>query len=217
MTTSNFIFTSEASLPTKKKLRGRGNKIVVGTVVNGNIGELEEEVRTGSLRRMRKELNGVVQGVSVKKRLLTRFQDGCKNNLSSNQLTIVIVEKILEEKEPEVSAIPEIPEEQVKLEKGYYRCVYVMIRLKKEVVVDSKEDQADVEDNPDEEDTDDVNLDNERERHWRMAFKDNDGGVDNAKALLHAKRWDVYVNEKENMVKGGYLVEVFGHDGMKVL
>ena len=31
-----------------------------------------------------------------------------------------------------------------------------------------------------------VNLDNERERHWRMVFKDNDGGVDNEKALLHA-------------------------------
>ena len=41
----------------------------------------------------------------------------------------------------------------------------------------------------------DVNLDDERERHWRMVFKDNDGGVDYAKALLHAKRWDIYVNE----------------------
>ena len=39
-----------------------------------------------------------------------------------------------------------------------------------------------------------VNLDNERERHWRMVFEDNDGGVDYAKALLHAKMWDVYVN-----------------------
>ena len=35
-----------------------------------------------------------------------------------NQPTIVIVEKILEEKETEVFAIPEIPEKQVKLEKG---------------------------------------------------------------------------------------------------
>ena len=48
----------------------------------------------------------------------------------------------------------------------------------------------------DEEDTEDVNLDNERERHWRMVFEGNDGGVDNAKALLHAKRWYIYVNEK---------------------
>ena len=42
----------------------------------------------------------------------------------------------------------------------------------------------------------DINLDDNRERHYRMVFKDNDGGVDNAKALLHAKMWDIYVNEK---------------------
>ena len=67
-----------------------------------------------------------------------RFQNWCKNNLSSNKLTVVIVEKIPEEKEPEVSKIAEIPEEQVKLEKGYYRCVYVMLRFKKEFGVDNK-------------------------------------------------------------------------------
>ena len=50
----------------------------------------------------------------------------------------MIVQKILEEKEPEVSEISEIPEEQVELEKGYYICVYVMLRFKKEVGVDSK-------------------------------------------------------------------------------
>ena len=43
---------------------------------------------------------------------------------------------------------------------------------------------------------DDVNLDNERERHRRMVFEDNGGGVDDAKSLQHDKRWDVYVNEK---------------------
>ena len=56
-----------------------------------------------------------------------------------------------------------------------------MIQFKKEVCVDSKEEEADVEDYPDEEDTDDVNLDNKRERLWRMVFEDDDGGVDNAK------------------------------------
>ena len=48
-------------------------------------------------------------------------------------------------------------------------------------------------------------------------FEVNDGGVDDAKALLHAKRWDVCVNEKEKLVRGGYSLEVFGHDGEKVL
>ena len=42
-------------------------------------------------------------------------------------------------------------------------------------------------------------------------------GVDDNKALLHSKRWDVYVNEKEKLIKGGYFMEVVGHDGNKVL
>ena len=51
---------------------------------------------------MTKDLTGVVQGVLGSRRFLERFHNRCKNNLSSNQLTIVIVENILEEKEPEV-------------------------------------------------------------------------------------------------------------------
>ena len=51
---------------------------------------------------MREEFNGVVHGVSVNKRLLMRFQDECKKDLTPNQLTIVIVEKIPVKEEPEV-------------------------------------------------------------------------------------------------------------------
>ena len=91
-----------------------------GTVVNSNIGELEEEVRAVNSRRMRKELTGMVQGLLGRRSFLVRFQNRCKNNLSSNQLTVVIVEKIQVEEEPEVSTIPEIPEDQVKKDKGYY-------------------------------------------------------------------------------------------------
>ena len=64
---------------------------------------------------------------------------------------------------------------------------------------------------------DDVNLDDDREGHWRMVFKDNDGGVDDAKELLCAKRWDVYMNEKGKLFKGGYLLEVVGCGEKKVL
>ena len=64
MTTSTFIVSSQYSLPTQQKSKGRGGKIVVGTVVKSNIGELEEEVREGSLIGMRKDFTGVVQGVS---------------------------------------------------------------------------------------------------------------------------------------------------------
>ena len=65
-------------------MKGGGNKIVVGAVVKAKTGELEEEVRVDSSRRMRKELTGVVQGVSGRRRFLVGFQNWCENNLSSN-------------------------------------------------------------------------------------------------------------------------------------
>ena len=80
----------------------------------------------------------MVQGVSGKKSLLAMFQDGYKKNIFSNKLTIVIVNKKPEEKEPDVSAIYEIPEGKVKLEKEYYHCVYVMQQFKKKVGFESK-------------------------------------------------------------------------------
>ena len=71
-----------------------------------------------------------------------------------------------------------------------------MLNFKNYVGFDSKEEQAELDNDPDEEDTDDVNIGDERERHWRNVFEDNEGGVDNNKALLHTTRWDLYVNEK---------------------
>ena len=59
-----------------------GNKIVVGTVVKSKIDELEEEVRAGSPRRMKKESTGVMHDVSGRRRFLTRFQNGYKKNMS---------------------------------------------------------------------------------------------------------------------------------------
>ena len=63
-------------------MKGRGNNIVEEAVVKANIGELEEEVRAGKSRRMRKELIDVVQGVLGRRRLLVRFQNECKKKLS---------------------------------------------------------------------------------------------------------------------------------------
>ena len=42
-------------------------------------------------------------------------------------------------------------------------CVWVL----KEVGIDSKKEQSDMEDDPNGEEMDDVNLDDERESHWR--------------------------------------------------
>ena len=107
----------------------------MGTVVKSKIGELEEEVRAGISKRIRNKFTGAVNCVSGRRSFLVRFQDLCENNLSSNKLTILTVEKIPYEKEPEVSAITEIPEEQVKLDKGYYCCVYFMLRFKRRSVL----------------------------------------------------------------------------------
>ena len=58
MTTLNPIVSSQASIPTERKSKGRGGNIVVGAVVKSKIGQFEEELMAGNSRRMRKELNG---------------------------------------------------------------------------------------------------------------------------------------------------------------
>ena len=45
-------------------------------------------------------------------------------------------------------------------------------------------------------DTEDVILNVKKYRHWRIFFEDNYGGVDNQKAILHNKMWDLYMNNK---------------------
>ena len=41
--------------------------------------------------------------------------------------------------------------------------------------------------------------------------------MNDKKALLHAKRWGVYMNEKKNLIKGGYLVKFISYDINKFL
>ena len=56
---------------------------------------------------------GVEQGIYWKKTFLMRFQDGCKKDLISNQLTVMTIEQISTEEEPEVPRIYEKPDETV--------------------------------------------------------------------------------------------------------
>ena len=77
ITASNSIFSYRDSLPTDLKLKDRGNKIMMGMVVKAKIGKLEEEVRADNSRMIRKELTGVVQCVSWRRRFLGGFQNGC--------------------------------------------------------------------------------------------------------------------------------------------
>ena len=41
--------------------------------------------------------------------------------------------------------------------------------------------------------------------------------MDDKKLILHDKRWDVYMNGKEALIKGVYSVEVVGSDGKNFL
>ena len=124
--------------------------------------------------------------------------------------------EILVEEAPEVSTIPEIPEDNVESHKGYYWCVYFLLHFKTEDGIDNKEEQTELENDADEEENYDVNIYDERERQWRNVFEDNEGGADE-KVLLHAKRWDLYLNKKEKLVNVKYSVEVVGNDKKKVL
>ena len=166
--------------------------------MKSKVGELDEEARDEFLRRLRKELMGVVQGVSGKKRFLVRFQYGREKYLTLNQLTVVAVEKILIEEEPEQPSIAVNTDDIVPSERGYYHGVHVLLHFHKEVGVDSKEEQDNVYPDPDEEDTGGLILDDGRELHWRIVFADNDGGVDYQKAILNANKWDVYMNKKRH-------------------
>ena len=79
------------------------------------------------------------------------FHDGCKKNLSLYQLTVVTAHEILVEEAPEVSTIPETLEDIVESHKGYYVCVYVLLQLKMEDKINNKEEQTELENDPDEE------------------------------------------------------------------
>ena len=46
------------------------------------------------------------------------------------------------EETPEVSTIPEIPEDFVEIHKGYYVCVYVLMQFKTEDKIDNKEEHT---------------------------------------------------------------------------
>ena len=69
---------------------------------------------------------------------------------------------------------------------------------------------------PDEKEMKYVILDYVTERHWRLIFEENYGGVDYQKLIIHSERWDVYMNEKKELIKGGFS-EVSGFEGKKVI
>ena len=76
-----------------------------------------------------------------------------------------------------------IPDDAFTSEKVYYHGVHVVLNFHKDYVVYIKDDQADVDPYHDVEDMEYVRSDDKRERHWKMVFEINDGGVDDEKVI----------------------------------
>ena len=56
-----------------------------------------------------------------------------------------------------------------------------------------------------------------KERFAGGFFNDNNGGVDDDKSIINAKRWNVDMKDKQSLIKVGYSVEVSNIDEKKVL
>ena len=68
--------------------------------------------------QVRKDLNFVTEEVSDKRRFLVRFQDGCEQDMTSIQLTVMTVDRIHVTGECDVPSIYTKPKETFDLEKG---------------------------------------------------------------------------------------------------
>ena len=66
---------------------------------------------------------------------------------------------------------------------------------------------------PDEEDIVDAITEDERECCQMMVFEGDNRAMENQKASLHTKNWDVYMNDEKVLIKGSYYVEVSDSDG----
>ena len=94
--------------------------------MKAKVGELEEEIREGFLRGLRKEMNGVVQEVVGKRRYSVRFKNGLEKEILSKHLTVVFVRSEVED-EIEVREVDMIPDVRGYL--GCYHWVYIYLNF----------------------------------------------------------------------------------------
>ena len=161
LTMNPYIPTDAASNthPHQKKKSGMGKKIMVWKVVKAKVGELEDDIREGFLRRSRKEMTGVVQEIVGKIRYLVRFQDRLEKEISSNYLTIMVVRSEVEKEigVREVDIIPDVREEL-----GCYHWVYIYLHFIKEYGVYKRDEHICADPDTDEEEIEDVVIYDER-------------------------------------------------------
>ena len=87
--------------------------------------------------------------------------------------------------------------------KGMYLSVFYCLFYVEDISTDMLEDHV-VEDRyPDLNEEEDIRLDAIREEHWRDFAEECDD-----KRRIHALRWEVYIKDKENLIKREFLVSV---------
>ena len=65
--------------------------------MKAKLGDLEEEIREGFSRRLRKKMTGVAHEVVGKRRYSARLPDGLEKEMLWNQINIVVVRSELDE------------------------------------------------------------------------------------------------------------------------
>ena len=108
-----------------------------------------------------------------------------------HQLTFVILYRSTVTKEAKAPMVFTKPEYVIYLAKGYYHGVYVFLEFNKEDDIYTKDKDTEMGDDLDKGNMEDGKLEDEKERPWRMVLEGNEGGIDDEKSLLHAKRWDL--------------------------
>ena len=76
------------------------------------------------------------------------------------------------------------------MKKGYYHGVYVLLQFNKENGIYIKGYYIDMWYNLEKDETEDAILDDGKQCHYMIFFGDNNGGIDDKKELIHARRWD---------------------------
>ena len=99
--------------------------------------------------------------------------------------------------------------DEVREELGFYHWIYISKHLIKDDGLYKRESCLGIEPYTDEEEIQYVVRNDERKRNWCMVFEDKIVWLDEIKALLHTKTWNVYNYQKQALIKGGCFVEVY--------
>ena len=209
---SSPVLTISEGMKEKKQNK---TKIGVGSVVKAKVGEMVENRREGRSRRTRKEVVGCVHAVVGKKTFLVKFENGQKKQVSSCSLVFLSskeegemdesLSNSCEKEQGELLTIYGGPEvrEPCMFGKVMYLSVFCCLCYVKDISTDMVEEQVSEERDTYLNEEEDIIMDDSREEHWRDVAEE--GGD---KKEIRELRWEVYVKEKEELIKRDFLVSI---------